>query len=64
MNNIVMYMSIVLFNEYRCIFLYIYKILFYFNFFIGFYKLNVRIVMNYNSILENLINKDDKIKLS
>lgn len=64
MNDIVMYMSIVLFNEYRCIFLYIYKILFYFNFFIGFYKLNVRIVMNYNSILENLINKDDKIKLS
>lgn len=64
MNNIVMYMSIVLFNEYRCIFLYIYKILFYFNFFIGFYKLNVRIVMNYNSILENLMNKDDKIKLS
>lgn len=64
MNDIVMYMSIVLFNEYRCIFLYIYKILFYFNFFIGFYKLNVRIVMNYNSILENLINKDYKIKLS
>lgn len=64
MNNIVMYISIVLFNEYRCIFLYIYKILLYFNFFIGFYKLNVRIVMNYNSILENLINKVDKIKLS
>lgn len=61
MNNIVMYMSIVLFNKYRCIFLYIYKILFYFNFFIGFYKLNVRIVMNYNSILENLIKM---IKLS
>lgn len=64
MNNIAMHISTVLFNEYRRTFLHIYKILLYFNFLIGFYKPNVRIVMNYNSIPENLTNKADKIKPS
>lgn len=64
MNNIATHISTVLFNEYRRTFLHIYKILLYFNFLIGFYKPNVRIVMNYNSTPENLTNKADKIKPS